>query len=312
MGRAAAYDELITKGNVGPLLKNELIHRVLDDVKNGTGSLITSASQVGGFPTQIETDPGDPVNSPPSIAPVEDQFLTISKDENGDKICLWPTGPIQLDIVDPENDQLTISHVSSNSQVLDASNVEIIEPDYILDLFKNPNPIEGEAIITVTVSDGELSASTAIRFVFEEEAENQAPVIEPIPDQVFTINLDGSVTAPPIDVSVFDPDEDDLFITLSSDNQSVIDDGDIYFEGNQISILSEPSEAGSANVTISADDGDLSTGQSFLVTYVMQPEPPIDLEDRVALLEERVARLESEKLEVSISGTFDVTKKSEE
>ena len=122
--------------------------------------------------------------------------------------------------------------------------------------------VPGTATITVTVSDGLLSSSTSFDF-----STNTAPMISVVPDQ----GLEQGTTSAAIPVTVGDEETDAASITLTgtSNNQSIIANSGITFDGagasRTISLQAKPGVKGLVEITLTANDGQLTSTRKFRV-----------------------------------------------
>ena len=122
--------------------------------------------------------------------------------------------------------------------------------------------VPGTATITVTVSDGLLSANTSFDF-----STNTAPTISAIADQ----GLEQGTTSAALPVTVGDEETDAASITLTgtSNNQSIIANAGITFNGTgadrTVSLQAKPGVKGLVEITLTANDGQLTSTRKFRV-----------------------------------------------
>ena len=122
--------------------------------------------------------------------------------------------------------------------------------------------VPGTATITVTVNDGAISASTAFDF-----STNTPPLISEIPDS----GLAQGTLSPPIIVTLSDEETDPASVTLTatSSNQSIIANADITLSGTgaarTLTLLAKPTGKGLVNITLTANDGQLTSTRTFRV-----------------------------------------------
>ena len=124
----------------------------------------------------------------------------------------------------------------------------------------------GRATITVTASDGELTATQSFSVTV-----TAAPVANRAPITVGTISSRTLTVGDPSErvfVSGYfqDPDNDSLTYAAQSDNTSV---ATVNFSGSLITV--SPQGVGSTRVTVTASDGELTATQSFSVTVTAAP-----------------------------------------
>ena len=174
--------------------------------------------------------------------------------------------PVAVDVAeyfnDPDNTALTYTAVSDNTTVVLAqmrgSEVAI-------------TPIgAGDAMVTVTASDGELTATQTLSVsVVATPTENEAPVaIDVIPAQSLTV--DGAASTVDISAYFSDANGDTLTYAAWPDDKNVLG---LRREGTLLTIT--PKAAGSATVTVRARDPEgLQAFQSISV-FVSTTEIPV-------------------------------------
>ena len=159
---------------------------------------------------------------------------------------------------DPDGDALTFSAQSSDASVATASvSGSIVTVAGVA---------RGSATITVTASDGELSAASS--FAVTVGSRNRAPVVSrELADQA--IAGGGSVE---IDVSgnFSDPDGDALTFSASSSDTDV---ATASVSGSTVTVAGVAD--GSATVTVTASDGELSVADAFTVTVGSRNRAPV-------------------------------------
>ena len=122
--------------------------------------------------------------------------------------------------------------------------------------------VPGTTTITVTVSDGLLSSNTTFDF-----STNTAPGISAIADR----GLEQGTTSEPIPFTISDDETAASAITLSgaSNNQNLIANADITFGGSDenrtVTLHAKPGVKGLAEITLVANDGQLTTSRKFRV-----------------------------------------------
>ena len=216
------------------------------------------------------------INDPPVIHEIPDQTVA----EN------TAIGPIPLQISDVETAAvfLSITITSSHPDLIpiDDKHVTIDSQSLILTPMMY---VSGNAVITITISDAQLTAQTS--FEINVSAVDQAPEISAIDNQ--TIDEDHEM--PPQSFTVWDAETlpQELDIRIESDNKTLIPDNpkniQLTYQDNEflLRIIPEANQNGSANITITAHDGTNTTQSSFtlLVQAVEDlPElvPPIDIQ----------------------------------
>ncbi|PID42879.1 MAG: hypothetical protein CSB48_08640 [Proteobacteria bacterium] len=197
-------------------------------------------------------------NQPPTISSIADQTVA----ENGS------VGPISFTIADPDNaaTELVVMAASSNVLLIPNQNIQLggTGSTRTVTLFPLLSST-GSTQITLSVSDGELSASTS--FTATVVAPDLPPVISSIPNQIITMNSSTEALA----FQAEDPDggEQTLLITASSDNIRLIPDQNILISGTgpgyRIKATPVKDVTGIVNITVTASDGKLSASTAFTI-----------------------------------------------
>lgn len=122
--------------------------------------------------------------------------------------------------------------------------------------------VAGSTTITVSVSDGSLSSSTTFNF-----STNTAPSISPVADQGLA---QGTLSAAiPVTVGDEETDASAISLTGTSSNQSIIADAGISITGSgadrSITLQAKPGVKGLVEITLTANDGQLSSTRKFRV-----------------------------------------------
>jgi PKD repeat protein len=206
-----------------------------------------------------------PINDPPTIQAVQNQHI----EENG------ASGPIVLTVDDPESPltELAISLTSNNPDLLpiDDEHASITSQS----LFLTPVTFaSGEAMITITVSDGFLQCQTA--FLLEVSSVNQPPEISWIQD----FSFDEDTAMSPISFTVIDIETpiESLNVRVQASNTTLFPQDNItlnYHDQTFGLVLSSPlHHNGASLITIYADDGIDESIQTFTVTVLPVEDPP--------------------------------------
>jgi hypothetical protein len=190
----------------------------------------------------------NPINDAPALTPINDQL--VDEDQQ-------LTVPITY--TDYDGDTLSVTLTSSNENVsvsLDNSTITITP-------FLNFN---GSAIVTVTVNESAGEYQTSGSFDVTVNAVNDAPELTAIPDQVM---IEDEILT--INLSATDIDGDENFVfSAVSDNDSV----DVSIDGNTLTMTPELNFNGTANITVSVSDNELTDSQAFLLTIDPVPDAP--------------------------------------
>ncbi len=207
------------------------------------------------------------VNDAPTVSPIANQLI----DED------TPLGPISFTVSDVETPAtaLTLSAASSNTALIPDSSIVLsgTGSDRAIALTPAANAF-GTATITLSVSDG---TSTTLRsFTVAVAAVNDAPTLSPIiPNQV--VNED---TALPIVFTLGDVETpvNSLSLFAASDNPALYSGAGLSLSGTGATrtlLLTPTANAfGTANITLSVNDGTTSTLRSFNVQVNAVNDPP--------------------------------------
>lgn len=208
------------------------------------------------------------LNSAPTISNIADQ--TINEDQRTDSL--------RFSVADEQSFpfQLIVTARSSNVDLVPDANIFLSGSEEVRNIVIEPLPdTNGEALIILTVTDGELS-STAL-FQLTVLPVNDAPTLEPIEEIHFFEDAGAWV----FDYSVNDIDSslDQIAVNLTSDNKILFPPGSIFSTGNgsnrSIHLLPAMDQSGTALVTATASDGFDSTIQTFRVNIAGEDDSPV-------------------------------------
>ncbi len=201
-------------------------------------------------------------NTPPTITSIED--LAIDQDS--------ATDPLAFAVGDAETavEDLTVSVESDNPALVDAAGMIVAGDGADKTLVVTPLAgATGTANITVTVSDGEDSITESfVLTVNEVVAENTAPTVTPIED----LAIDQDSATDPLAFSVGDAESaaEDLTVSVESDNPALVDAAGIIVAGDgadkTLVVTPLAGTTGSATITLSVSDGEMTTTESFVLT----------------------------------------------
>ncbi|MCX7803962.1 MAG: Ig-like domain-containing protein, partial [Planctomycetota bacterium] len=145
----------------------------------------------------------------------------------------------------------------------------------------------GTATITVTVSDGSLTASDT--FVLTVNPVNDPPTISDIPDQVTSEDT----PIGPIAFTVGDIDNDPSALTVAgaSSNAVLVPSANIVFGGSgtsrTVTITPAPNRSGVTVITVTVrDPGGLTASDTFVLTVNPVNDPPVANGQNVATAED--------------------------
>src|SRR5438477_4765801 len=208
-------------------------------------------------------------NQPPTISVIPDQSIAQNTS----------TGPVNFTIGDAETDasNLTPSGSSSNQLLVPDSNIifggsgsnRTVTVTPTADLF-------GSATITVSVSDGSLSASKSFNVVVTNPNGDLAPTISTIADQT----MPEDTTKGPIAFTVADLDNPVAGLTLSasSSNPALVQNSGIVLGGaaanRTITLTPAANQFGAATISIVVSDGVLTATNQFILTVTPVNDPP--------------------------------------
>ncbi len=185
------------------------------------------------------------------------------------------TGSIAFTVGDAETaaGSLTVTAASSNQAVVSSGGIALGGSSANRTVVLTPEPeASGLTTITLTVSDGELSAVTS--FLLTVDAVNDPPVISAIAN--LTINMDTSTGSLAFTVDDVDDVAEDLSVTAVSSNQALLPDANLTLGGagvdRTITALPAAGATGTATLTLTVSDGEATDEMSFVLT-VINPNP---------------------------------------
>src|SRR6266511_4612914 len=232
---------------------------VVDDASADQGALN------GGWTLTITTAGG--ASAAPTISDIANQATTMNT----------ATAAIPFSVNDAETPatSLTLSGSSSNPTLVPNGNIAFGggESSRSVTVTSAANQT-GTATITVTVSDGALTASDT--FVLTVSAVNTAPTISNIADQ----SIDEDTTSGALSLTVGDGETAAGSLTLSgsSSNPVLVPNGNIGFGGaganRTVTVSPALNQNGTATITVTVSDGQLSANDSFVLTVNAVNDPP--------------------------------------
>jgi PKD repeat protein/Leucine-rich repeat (LRR) protein len=195
-----------------------------------------------------------PANDGPVVAESFDD-LTLSEDFGSSTIAL------SGHFTDVDNTTLSYTITSSQTGVVAA----ITGGNIVLTSTPNWN---GAATVTVTASDGSLTASDD--FTLTVNAVNDAPVVAtPFPD--ITLAEDFGTNTIALSGHFTDVDNTTLSYTITSSQTGVV----AAITGGNIVLTSTPNWNGAATVTVTASDGSLTASDDFTLTVAPINDAPV-------------------------------------
>jgi hypothetical protein len=170
----------------------------------------------------------------------------------------------------PENENSQTVNYSIEPTTSDFVNISFDESTGTLEATAEANAY-GSMTFTLTANDGSAENGTYSQdFTITVYPVNDAPVVQPLGDVEVVVGDD----VPSIPAAVTDPDNDffSLIISATSSNQDLIPDGNIIvdFDGESVIIGLTPlnGQVGETVVTVTADDGEGSSMQTFTFSVV--------------------------------------------
>ena len=208
----------------------------------------------------IGSNPAGVQNQPPTITNIADQTIG----ENG------TTGLVGFTVGDAETaaGSLGVSGTSSNPALIPNGNIVFGGSGANRTVSVTPAASQsGSATITVTVSDGSLTAADTFQ-VLVTPAINTPPTITDVGDQA--IGEDGSTGAIAVTVGDGESAAGSLILSGSSSNPTLVPNGNVVFGGSgasrTVTVTPAANQFGSATITLTVSDGVLSAGDDFVVT----------------------------------------------
>ena len=217
--------------------------------------------------------------APVAVGAISARTLTV-----GDSLVVVD---VSTNFQDPDNDDLSYSASSENTDLATVS---------VADALVTLTPVgAGNAVVTVTASDGKLTATQTISVtVTAAPVANRAPVtVGAISARTLTAAGDSVV----VDVSgsFEDPDDDDLSYSVSSDNTDV---ATASLSGSQVTIT--PVAEGSVTIAVVASDGKLTATQTISVSVAAPNRSPV----AVGTISSRTLISEGSSEQVDVSSNF--------
>ena len=200
-----------------------------------------------------------PINTPPTISDIVDR--TIIEDGN--------TGAVPFIIGDAQTavTSLTLSVASSNTALVPTSRIAFGGSGANRTVKVTPNAnASGTAIITITVSDGTLTAFD--RFTLTVTAVNDRPTITNIPDRAAMTNT----PVGPLTFTIGDVDTPmaSLLVTAISSNPTLVPVTGVVFAGTTanrtVTINPAAGQNGTAIITVTVSDSLLTASDTCTVT----------------------------------------------
>ena len=200
-----------------------------------------------------------PANTPPTITNIAAQ--TINEDT--------VSAALGFTVGDAETaaGSLTVSGSSSNTTLVSSGNIVFSGSGANRTVTVTPAANQnGTATITVTVSDGQ--SSTPTNFLLTVNAVNDAPTITSVANQ--TTSTGTAIGPLSFTVGDLETAAGSLTVSGSSSNTALVPNGSIVFGGSganrTITVTPAASQTGVATITVTVNDGSLSTPTTFQLT----------------------------------------------
>ncbi len=215
------------------------------------------------------------------------EISDISSQSTDEDVAL---NSIPFTVGDTETDagNLTVFVASSNTTLIPESNIITngSGSDRTISITPASNQ-NGIATITVTVSDGDKTQSDT--FTLTVNAVNDPPTISGLSDQ--TMNEDADTFTLPFTVDDIESAEDNLIVTASSSNLTLIPGENLTLSGTganrSVSLKPVSDMNGTTIIRLIVDDGQDATQDSFAVTITaVNDKPRITSVDSVQVYED--------------------------
>ena len=208
-----------------------------------------------------------PVNDTPSLTGISD--LGVNEDVS--------TGALSFTIADAETPPsgLSLARTTTNSTLLPIANIVFGGSGANRTVTATPAANQsGTATVTVTVSDGSLSAFDA--FVLTVTAVNDTPTITDITDK--TTNEDTATTAITFTIGDVETAVGSLTVTASSSDTTLVPNSNIVLGGTTgartITLTPAANQNGSTAVTVTVSDGVATATDTFNLTVTAVNDTP--------------------------------------
>lgn len=217
----------------------------------------------------------EPMNDAPTLAAITS--VTTNEDT--------PTDAIAFAIGDLESSasSLTLTAASSNTALIPVSGILFGGSGTNRTVTLTPAANQsGVASITVTVSDGSLTATRS--FDVTVLPVNDAPAVSPVADQNGTEDTSASVS---FVISDLESEASSLTVSATSSNLALVASSDLTLGGNganrMLTAMPKPNAFGSTTITLTVSDGTATSSRSFVLTIAgINDSPAIsDIGDQV-------------------------------
>lgn len=203
-------------------------------------------------------------NSAPTISDIADQTTNEDVSLSG----------IAFTVADADTplDNLLITATSSDTTLVPNANLVIGGTGGNRSLSITPAANQnGTATITVSVSDGNLTATDTLALTVT--AVNDAPTISDIPNRGTPTGTSTGAIA--FTIGDVDTALTGLTVTAASDNQTLVPDANLLLGGSgasrTLTVTPVAAQSGTATITVTVDDGSLTASDTFLLTVNAAP-----------------------------------------
>ena len=162
---------------------------------------------------------------------------------------------------------LTVSGTSSNTTLIANSSITFGGSGVNRTVSLTPaTNLSGTATITLTVSDGELTASDT--FVLTVNAVNDTPTISDVANQ--TVSEDTATSALTVTIGDIETTSASLTMSATSSNTTLAPNSNVGLGGSganrTVTITPAANQSGTATITLTVSDGQLTASDTFVLT----------------------------------------------
>jgi hypothetical protein len=260
-----------TNGNAlrigGNVPYGEFFQGVIDEVRVYNRALSAAEIQ-GDMQTPINSVVVPPANTAPTISTIVNQTTTTGV----------AVGPIGFTVGDAETaaDSLTLASATTNATVVPVSGITFGGSGASRTVTISPAAGQtGTATVTVTVSDGALTANGSFT-VTVNPPPNTAPTISTIASQTITSGL--STNAIGFTVADAETAPGSLTVSGTSSDTALVPNTGILFGGSganrTVTLTTSANQTGTAAITVTVSDGAASASTVFTVTLAAPANTP--------------------------------------
>jgi hypothetical protein len=210
----------------------------------------------------------NPANQPPTISTIANQ--TLVEDST--------TSSVSFTVGDPNTpiNNLVLSATSSNQVLISNSTFVFGGSGTNRTLSFRPQPDRsGGAVINVTVSDGQASASRS--FTVTVTAVNDPPIIGDVTNRTVAVN--GTTGSIPVAISDKETAATSMALVAQSSNQTLIPQSGLLLGGSgtnrTLTVTPASNQSGQATVTLTVSDGTTTAFDTFVVTVTAPNQRPV-------------------------------------